>query len=808
MNDTILACDLPTALDARPDVKILSLDCFDTLLWRDTHAPRDIFSALDGPSQLQRQLAEQRARIASALRTHSNEVALSDIYAALAPNATSRERAAMVEQELNAEANHCFGFMPVIKLMQAARARGLMVIIISDTYLNSTELGALIAAAAGDEVRALIDRIFCSSEHGVSKGEGLIGKVVKKLGVRCDTILHIGDNRAADLVAGQKAGVQALHFRQFSPAVEQRLRLEAATSEMIHSGAATPNLNCQPHRAAIALGEPQVHNPAELLGYTTIGPVLWGFAQWIGQEAATLRQTCGGKVHILFLMRDGHLPRLVYDAVAQDTATHATEISRFTATAASLKTEEDVLRYLDAEAGTSPHAILTQLLFEPAEIAVLLRTLPTQGAHSALVRAIRNAQRMAKILKRTRAFGKRLGVYLRATIAPEAGDTLMLVDLGYNGTVQNQIEAPLRAMLGVDIAGRYLLLREHDLPGFDKRGFIDRRHYDMNTLEALCGNVAVLEQICTASQGSVIDYTDDGQPIRAASSIKGAQSATRDVIQRGTVRYAREARTAIVRPERAIDMTAVRSSSVAALARLMFLPMPEELAALEQFQHDVNLGVDQVVPLFDRDIARRGLRQRGLFYMRGAERMYLPAELQGEGLAVKLTLMAHKRFGLALKYADFIDQTITLPVLIADGRKVDTATITATPTHDGYFVAPIPISDCRYSIGLQFGQLYEWLQVESVVFMPVDRFLSERQRAGAEEVAAVPTLEGMEQAGPHLFRCEDKAAFMMIPPPARRDARAMMLAVVFRPIVMRETIPTPATINQAALFGISGDSPR
>jgi len=171
--------------------------------------------------------------------------------------------------------------------------------------------------------------------------------------------------------------------------------------------------------------------------------------------------------------------------------------------------------------------------------------------------------------------------------------------------------------------------------------------------------------------------------------------------------------------------------------------------------------------------------------------MYLPAELHGEGLAVKLTLLAHKRFGLALKYADFIDRTITLPVLIADGRTVDTATITATPTHDGYFVAPIPISDCRYAIGLQFGQLYEWLQVESTVFMPVDRFLSERQRAGAEEVAAVPTLEGMEQAGPHLFRCEDRAAFMMIPPPKRIDARAMMLAVVFRPIVTRDAVDTP-----------------
>lgn len=791
MTDTILACDLATALDAWPDLRVLSLDCFDTLLWRDTHAPQDVFSALGAPNPQQRVWAEQRARGTAALRRRRNEVGIAEIYAELAPNAAADARAAMVAHELAMEARHYFGFAPVIALMQAARARGLMVIIVSDTYLDQEQLGALIANAAGDEVRALIDRIFCSSEYGVSKGEGLIGKVVAELGLPRDTILHIGDNRAADLVAGQKAGVHALHLKQFSATTEQRLRLEAATSAMIHAGKAADGPTAQPHRAAIAIAEPGIDDAAERLGYTTIGPVLRGFADWIAQEAATLRAASEHRVHVLFLMRDGHLPHRVQDVVAPDGSAHAIEISRFTATAAAFASDDDVMRYLEAEAGSSADAILTQLLFVPTEIAVIKRGLQAQGAHAALVRAIRAPHRMARILTRARAFAARLCGCLRATVAPDPGDTLMLVDLGYNGSVQNQVEPVLRAMLGVEVAGRYLLMREQDMPGLDKRGFIDQRRYDANTLEALCGNVAVLEQLCTAAQGSVIDYTANGQTVRAANSIKGAQSETRDAVQRGAIRYAREAVAPIVRATPATDIGALRQAAVAVLARLMFLPMPGELAVLEQFQHDVNLGGGDVVPLFDRAIAQRGLRQRGLFYMRGSERMYLPAELHGEGLAVKLTLLAHKRFGLALKYADFIDRTITLPVLIADGRTVDTATITATPTHDGYFDAPIPISDCRYSIGLQFGQLYAWLQVESAVFMPVDRFLSDKQRAGAEEVAAVPTLEGMEQAGPHLFRCEDRAAFMMIPPPKRTDARAMMLAVVFRPIVARDAVGTP-----------------
>lgn len=800
MNDTILPQDMPHALDKRSDIRILSLDCFDTLLWRQTHAPRDVFRALEGPNPLQRIWAEQRARTGAALRHRRNEVSIAEIYAELLPNAGAAERETRVGQELAAEARHCFGYAPVIELMRTAKARGIQVIIVSDTYLDSTQLGDLIAEAAGTEVRALIDHIFCSSEFGKSKGEGMLVAVVKRLGVDPQAILHIGDNRAADLLGGQAAGVQALHLKQFTETTEQRLRLEAATGAVIHGAALATDMSSQLHRATIATGEPAIDDPAELLGFTTIGPLLHGFSQWLADEYDVLQAKSSGKVHMLFLMRDGYLPRLVFDAIQAGHESHAIEISRFTATAASFGSEKDVLRYLDAEAGTNIPSILKQLMFNPAETKVLLKEIGQNAPFASLVKAIRAPRRMERIVTRSMAFADRLEKYLRTSVAPADDDVLMLIDLGYNGSVQNQIDGLLRRRLNVAVAGRYLLMREQDMPGLDKAGFIDPRHYDPNTLEALCGNVAVLEQLCTAAQGSVIDYDRGGHAVRADNSIKSTQSETRDAVQRGAIMFARDAARSIVRGQHVADMSAVRGTAVAVLARLMYLPMPHELAVLTQFQHDVNLGGDRVVPLFDRDIGRRGLRERGLFYMRGADRMYLPAELQGEGLAVKLTLLAHKRFGLALKYADFVDETITLPVLVADGRNVDTATITATPTHDGFYIAPIPISDCRYSIGLQFGRLFDWVQVDRVVFMPVDRFLSEQQRPGMDEVAAFPTLEGMEQAAPHLYRCEDSAAFMMIPPPPRRDARPMMLAVVFRPIAPRAgaTPSFPASVGALA----------
>ncbi|WP_213981710.1 HAD family hydrolase [Sphingomonas sp. dw_22] len=802
MADTILPHALPTALDGRGPLKLLSLDCFDTLLWRDTHAPRDLFGALPGITVPQRQWAEQRARTAAAVRRRQTEVSIAEIYAELLPNGTEAERAAAVRNEIDAEAAHCFAFRPTVALMREAHRRGMGVIIVSDTYLDADQLRGLIAASAGEDVAALIDRLFCSSVYGRSKSDGLYELVLKELGVAPHDILHIGDNKAADVGGVAPLGVQTLHLKQFDETTEQRLRLEAAVSAMLDPAPVQVATTHQPHRATLSAIEPSIADPAERFGFSTLGPVLGGFERWLTAEAEALRAERGGQVHYLFLMRDGHMPMLVHQASGANASAHAIEISRFTATAASLTSKEAIERYIELEIGGDLRALANQLLLPKPEVAQLMKGLPAAtGRGAAFLREIRNPARMRRIIKSGEGFAERMIAHVRASVNPAPGDTLMLVDLGYNGSVQNDIDGLLSKAFGVHVAGRYLLLREQALTGLDKRGLLGAEHYDAYTLESLCSNVAVVEQLCTAAQGSVVDYKRDGTPIRKGNSIKSRQSAIRDRVQAGCLRFIREERELFVRHAVPDEATLWRRGAAAVLGRLMFLPMPQELAVLAEFEHDVNLGVDDTVALFDPAIAQRGLRQRGLFYMKGSERMYLPAELHGEGLSLKLALLASRRFGLTLKYADFIDRTISLPVIIADGRNVSTGHVTATPTHDGYYLAPIPVGDCRFSIGIQFGQLYDWLQVDSAVFMPVKDFLAEKQRPGRNEIEALPSLEGMEQTAPHLFRCADEAAFMMVPPPQRQNDQPMMLAVVFRPIAAREPVQAPAAAQLTDSMG-------
>jgi hypothetical protein len=415
------------------------------------------------------------------------------------------------------------------------------------------------------------------------------------------------------------------------------------------------------------------------------------------------------------------------------------------------------------------------------------------------MRRIGAAQAMNRIMARSAALADRMCAHLKAVADPKPGDVLMLVDLGYNGSVQNLVEPVLRRMLGVSIAGRYLLYRAQQITGYDKLGFIDERNYDIDTLLALAGNVAVVEQLCTIAQGSVIDYARDGTPVRAGSVIKGRQSEVRDRIQAGCVAFARDRDRQVVRQADSHGAEARRRAATAILGRLMFLPQGHELDVISQFEHDVNLGTAGTVGLFDPDAAARGLKQRGLFYLKASERMYLPAELHGQGLATSLSMLTLKRFNLGFTFADFCDHSITVPLLVADGHDVAVESIVATPTHDGYFVAAVPIGAARFTIAAQFGKLYDVVEIHSVQFRPVAVIVNRAVAPGADVVAAAPTLEGMDELAPHIFRCIDPAGFIMVPPPAASERRDLVLEIVFRPLVART--PAVAATTAAQHFG-------
>jgi FMN phosphatase YigB (HAD superfamily) len=780
MKISVTAQEIPTLLDRAPaGVSVLSLDCFDTLLWRNAQAPSDIFAELgiEGGSIEPRIRSERKARKAAAFRHGRNEVRIEEIHARLLPNASDEALAAAVRRELDAEARHCFGFAPAMALVREAKARGLKVIIVSDTYFSPVQLKELIGRAAGEDIAGAIDRIFTSSEQGLSKPEGLFAPVIEAMGVSPAAILHLGDNIHADEAAPASLGIATAHFRQFEARVATRLRHEAMGAVMIDPAIRQTVPAMQPHRPLVSLRAEQ--DPAHVLGHDVIGPMLHGFAEWVCDEAEALAQSCGRPVKLLFLMRDGYLPMRLFETLESGIDAREVSISRLTAGRAGLIDLTALTELIEREAGKQRLDVLAgMLLLEPHEA----RKIAGSGQVADLEVKAREGEAAEKIVRRSARYAERLIAHVKRA-GLEDGDMAMIVDLGYHGTVQDRIVPLLKARMNVEVAGRYLLLRENEPSGLDKKGWFDKRHYSREALVALGSSIAVIEQICTQAKGSVVDYHPNGKTIHEKPTEKGAQSATRDRIQAGAIAYGAAA-TAMGRGAVSDDADCRRRNAAAILARLMYLPSAEEVAVIGDFTHDANMGSSSHLKMLDATSAARGLRRRGMNYVQSTARMFLPGELQDQGFALNLALFGIVRAGLDVREGDFLAGGVKLPVILATAREDCIVEMDAYPTHDGYYRLTVP-ARADLTIGVLLGGLYEAVQIEDVSFQPL--IGSNEDLPGYSELPdlkAPYVQEGMAPVAGDLFRCDEGAA-LLVPAAPQVGEGTYKLCVAFRPVVAR-----------------------
>lgn len=781
----IHATTLPRLLDmVGPDsgISYLSLDCFDTLIWRNTQAPRDLFADLpiEGGAMSPRRQAEATARLNAPFNHRRIEVTLDEIHAELLPGAGDEARAAMVQAELDAEARHCFAFAPTRDLIVNAKERGLKVILVSDTYLSEARLRHLIATVGGEDLAAMIDRIFCSCDYGVGKAGGLFRFVLDELGAQPSQLLHIGDNPVADLAAPRELSIPSLHFAQFDAGAQQRLRMEAAAAAMIDPATRVNVPAYQPHRAAIALRTED--EPVFAFGHDVLGPVMHGFVAWLRSEAEAMEQTTGRPVKLLFLQRDGHLPARAFRELYPEWADRVSEpaISRAVATAAGFVDKTAIQQFLlpwiapqREKTLAGMQAVARRLLFKESEIAELT----ADGNLDRVALRMLEPQNLSKVLKRSAAMAQRMFRHLNH-LGVEKGDAVMLVDLGYNGTAQNAVEARLRKGLGLEVAGRYLLLRELAPAGLDKKGYFDARNYDFNALTSVFASISILEQFCTMALGSVIDIEMNGEPVRDAVSVDTAQGAVRERAQDACLAYLRVAEQPFVRLPLSHDADSQRRAAMGTLARALMMPVAAEVEMLKGFTHDANFGGDLTLQMADIDSGAQSIRRRGFSYVRNTQRMYLPGELHQFGLPLNLSMFSMRRLDMDFVKSDIEPDALEVPIQIYGGGNSVARTIGAHRTADGYFRAVIPVGLGEYTIGVFLGRLFEFVQFEEISFQPVE------PQGGEEPVEAQVVTDGMEEVSAGLYRVDSPQGFMIVP--AVASERQMLLNLVLRPIVLRK----------------------
>ena len=800
--------------------RVLSLDCFDTLVWREVMTPTDAFHRLGeyeafraaGLTARSRVTGENAARAARQMQDGKQEVLLREIYRAAVPNASEAHISRLVADELDLEKRICYAFGPMLRLIERARQHGMRVIIVSDTYFDESQLRELISGAIGvASLDGLIDEVFCSSRFGVSKFNGLFADVVRALGVREQDILHIGDNMAADVAGAFKSGVTGVHFKAFAEPIDELIRLQAAATNML-----VPEVRKDRplHGLCNALWAEHAGSlgPAQRIGHTMLGPVMLGYMRWVADQALDV-QAQGGKPHLVFLLRDGFFPHRVFERLCEHDrrltgiAHSEAEISRFAGYAASFTDVDQVNEYLSFIGVSDRYDALAKQLLLPAKTAsALIREAKSKSnGWMVFAKRLREQQTLRQIVASSAAYRRRMMNYLSRTVGIKPGETVILVDLGYAGTVQTKIQAAMEQDLGVEVRGAYLLLRDVHNALADKAGWFDRRHMDPRTVQSMVNHIAILEQLCTCDLQSVVDYSDDGCPVRRTGDLSDHQDSLRDEIQVAALAFVDRAlkdnrNPGWARPD------ALRDMGAALLGRFLFLPTRDEIDALNGFHHDVNLGTKDLLRLFDPELATIGLRRRGLMYLNGSKRQTLPMELRPHGIHLPLTLLAQERFGLDLRASDFGETGMAMSIMASRGSHLAIHETPLHMTHNGFLMAAIAVGPCDTDVGLMFGRHWRWVQLERVSLVPVEKVMDNPDDTDGVSLMQALSHEGVERRGETLIECPDEAGFVFVKVTSKKVTKPgmrMACVVVFRPLEQRIPVDRTADVAQEPAASVS-----
>jgi FMN phosphatase YigB (HAD superfamily) len=618
-------------LVADPSLSVLSLDVFDTLIWRKVADPVDAFFvvgerlraeqlAVDhiGPAVFQRLRAAAEGRA----REHARaEVTLAEIYAklpgwVLAPGATREQLAAV---ELEVERSLILPDLDVLALVQAARTHGKRVVAVSDTYLSEADLRFILSPTYADAGE--IERIFTSSDHRDGKAGGLFKTVLADLGAEPGAVVHVGDHPQSDVAAPRRLGIRAVYF-------ERRPERLARSLERERRYVAAPIVPAQGDFGLTAARSKVLHrcesrDLADGLrgfweyGAASLGPAFTGFAEWVVERA---QQRAAGRVFCL--MREGELlSRLIGTASAYmgaDVTAEPIWLSRQLCSRAAIQdcTPSELAGLLQRRQRPTVRELCRTLEVDVELVPALrksaeLRLTDERLAEQVLRTLAYDPELRTQILASAHALRERLVDYVRSRIGPDERRVL-LVDLGWGATIQSMLARVLRAAeIEIDTVGLYLITQpfvtERMLDGFETEGFLAHLGMPAAATQAILRSPEILEQVCMPDVGPQVGLTADLEPILDdATDADTVQADERHAIQQGIVAFQRErGRYRTELRERVPPLSAgAQELLLASLARALVAPTQSEALMLAGWVHDENFGSAAAEPIVNRRAAR------------------------------------------------------------------------------------------------------------------------------------------------------------------------------------------------------------
>jgi len=323
---------------ASDSCKIVSFDIFDTLILRPFLEPSDLFSLLDDDYRNLEQISGYvnfgsiRKEAESKFRTklwHLNpsheDLTIDEIYQEIFSGYKIREETltTLKQKEIDLEVQFCKARKSAKELYDLAVYCGKKIICISDMYLPKDVLFTMLKKCGYSGV----SEIYVSSEIRLTKWNGKLYKhVLKELGVKSNTVIHIGDSYESDITQASNSGMNVQHLQKTSELLYNNnlfnciFNPHLKKDNVFATGRATEFLGIRCMLATVAnkfFDNPlvNIHDASDFnsnpywVGYYALGMHLYSVADWLLDNTKKEFDT----VH--FIARDGYLPKMAFDII-------------------------------------------------------------------------------------------------------------------------------------------------------------------------------------------------------------------------------------------------------------------------------------------------------------------------------------------------------------------------------------------------------------------------------------------------------------------------------------------------------------
>jgi len=205
-------------------IKLISCDIFDTLIFRTTVTPHDIFLVLGQeakekglikniePEEFKelRIIAEKKAQSKKEKEQGTIEANLYEIYDQMPFDAEDKEK--LLELELLTEKKCIYLNPSIASMLRYYYEKGVSVVLLSDMYLSRQQVEDLLVSVGFD--CDILDDIIISSQYLVAKWNGGLYQVLldKYPHISPSAIVHIGDNYQSDVINALSCGIHAIHY--------------------------------------------------------------------------------------------------------------------------------------------------------------------------------------------------------------------------------------------------------------------------------------------------------------------------------------------------------------------------------------------------------------------------------------------------------------------------------------------------------------------------------------------------------------------------------------------------------------------